>query len=85
MSGVFFYFPKNVKFLAKNEYFTTATIGPPNFWKNTEVEPSALRTFDYSLARGDKLKDLILPMGMENPSPLLDEDFQFYVLFLRNP
>ena len=45
--GIIFHFSKNVKFGAWDEFFTTATNGPPNSWKNTEVEPSALRTFDY--------------------------------------
>ena len=40
-------FLNNVKFGACDEFFTTPTIGPPNSWKNTEVEPSALGAFDY--------------------------------------
>ena len=46
--GVFFIFQKFWFLRPGDEFFTTATIGPPNSWKDTEVEPSALRTFDYS-------------------------------------
>ena len=46
---MFFSFFKNFDFFGPgDEFFTTATIGPPNSWKDTEVEPSALRTFDYN-------------------------------------
>ena len=34
-----------------DEFFTTVKIGPPNSWKDAEVEPSSLRTFDYSKYR----------------------------------
>ena len=47
--GCFFHFSKILILGPGDEFFTTATIGPPNNWKDTEVEPSALRTFDYSL------------------------------------
>ena len=45
--GVFFIFQKFGFLGPGDEFFTTATIGPQNSWKDTEVEPSALRTFDY--------------------------------------
>ena len=46
--GVFFFIFQKFWFLGPGDkFFTNATIGPPNSWKNTEVEPSALRTFDY--------------------------------------
>ena len=45
--GVFFIFQKFWFLGPGDEFFTIATIGPPNSWKDTEVEPSALRTLDY--------------------------------------
>ena len=46
--GVFFFiFPKFWFLGPGDEFFITATIWPLNSWKDTEVEPSALRTFDY--------------------------------------
>ena len=43
---LFFHFKKFGLLGPWDEFFMTATIGPPNSWKNTEVEPSTLRTFD---------------------------------------
>ena len=46
--GAFFFIFQKFSFLGPgDEFFTTATVGPPNSWKDTEVEPSALRTLDY--------------------------------------
>ena len=42
-----FHFSKKFIFGAFDKFFKNATIGPPNSLRNTEVEPSALRTFDY--------------------------------------
>ena len=36
---VFFHFSKNVKFWAWDEFFKTATIGPPNSWKILKLSP----------------------------------------------